>query len=125
MMPWRSMTLFLAFTGLLLPQDAVWAQAVRVIESTPAPNAAIGGRSSGYSVRFDKPVDHVHSILIIKRGDAVVETLHPRLQSAPDVLFARAPTLPPGQYKLLWQVKTLTDVNVVEGEIPFSVTSGD
>src|SRR5262245_43609775 len=125
MMLWRSMTLFLAFTGLLLPQDAAWAQAVRVIESTPAPNAAIGGRSSGYSVRFDKPVDHVHSILIIKRGDAVVETLQPRLQSAPDVLFARAPTLPPGQYKLLWQVKTLTDVNVVEGEIPFSVTSGD
>lgn len=65
------------------------------------------------------------AVLIIKRGNEIVQTLHPRLQSAPEVLFARAPTLSPGQYKLLWQVKTLTAVGVVEGEIPFTVTSSD
>ena len=121
----RLMMACLASASLLLMDAGAWAQAVRVVESSPAPNAAIGGRSSGYTVRFDRPVDHNRSIFVIKRGEEVVETLHPRLQSAPDVLFARAPTLPPGRYKLLWQVRIEADVNAVEGEIPFSVTSGD
>jgi hypothetical protein len=116
------MTSGLAAVGLLLMPAGASAQSIRVVESTPAANAAIGGQSSAFSVRFDKPVDHAHSVFMIKRGGAVVETLHPRLESAPEVLFARAPTLPKGAYKLHWQVRTLTDVEMVEGEIPFTVT---
>jgi hypothetical protein len=45
-------------------------------------------------VRFDRPVDHHKSTLVIKQGDKVIERLRPRLESAPEVLFAAAPTLP-------------------------------
>src|SRR5262249_14347723 len=87
----------------------------------PAPNASISGPSSAFSVRFDRPVDHAHSVIFIKRDGKTVETLHPRLQSAPEVLFARAPTLPPGAYTLHWQVKTMTEAVAVEGEIRLTV----
>ena len=111
----------LMMIGLLLAPAPSLAQGVRVVESTPAPNASISGPSSAFSVRFDRPVDHAHSVIFIKRDGKTVETLHPRLQSAPEVLFARAPTLPPGAYTLHWQVKTMTEAVAVEGEIPLTV----
>ena len=52
----------------------------------------------------------------------MIETLHPRLESAPEVLFAQAPTLPAGDYTLHWSVVTLQGAQVVEGDIPFKVT---
>jgi hypothetical protein len=81
----------------------------------------IDPRSNGSFVRFDKPIDHVRSLLLIKRGNRVVETLQPRLEAAPEVLFARAPTLPPGDYTLHWLVRTLADV--VDGEISFKIAA--
>lgn len=111
---------------LVLPIPAVRAQQaagdVRVLESTPAANAHIGRKSSAFFVRFDRPVDHRKSTLVIKQGDKVVERLHPRLESAPEVLFAAAPTLPPGDYTLHWAVITLQGTKAVEGDIPFKVS---
>lgn len=110
---------------LVLPTAAARAQQaageVRVLESTPAANARIGRKSSAFSVRFDRPVDHRKSTLVIKQGDKVIERLHPRLESAPEVLFAAAPTLPPGDYSLHWAVITLQGTKAVEGDIPFKV----
>jgi len=91
------------------------------MESTPAASAVIDGRSTEFFVRFDRPVDHVHSLLTVVRGSNVVETLHPRLESAPEVLYARTSTLPAGDYKLHWSVRTMTGVNVIQGDIPFAV----
>jgi methionine-rich copper-binding protein CopC len=99
------------------------AQTGRVVETVPAANASIDPRSTGFSVRFDRPIDHIHSVLIIKREGKVVATLQPRLKTAPDVLFAQASTLQPGEYSLVWQVRTLSDTEVSEGEIPFKVNS--
>jgi methionine-rich copper-binding protein CopC len=99
------------------------AQSGRVVETVPTANASIDPRSTGFSVRFDRPIDHIHSVLIIKRDGNVVATLQPRLKTAPDVLFAQASTLQPGQYTLVWQVRTLNDTEVSEGEIPFKVIS--
>ena len=47
--------------------------------------------------------------------------LEPRLESAADVLFARAPTLPAGDYKLHWAVRTMAGVDTIQGDIPFTV----
>jgi hypothetical protein len=85
----------------------------------PKAGEVIDGRTVGYFVRFDRPVDHVHSTLSITRDGKLVETLAPRADSAPEVLFARAPSLPPGDYTLHWQVKTMSGVDTVEGDIPF------
>jgi methionine-rich copper-binding protein CopC len=95
-------------------------QGVSVLESTPAANAVIGRRSSGFYVRFNRPVDHEDSRLSIKQNGRVIEVLHPRLESAPEVLFARAPTLPPGRYSLHWIVGGSPQY---DGEIPFTVGS--
>ena len=123
MMTLRHFMMFaLTFGALVREAGDAWAQGVRVMESAPAANATINGQSTAFSVRFDKPVDHVRSVLVIKRDGEVVETLQPRLQSAPQVLFARAPTLPPSKYKLYWQVRTMTDVETSQGEIPFTVS---
>lgn len=99
-----------------------WAAEVCVMmDSSPAANAVIAGRSSEFFVRFDRPVDHVHSTLDITRDGKSVERLHPRLESAPEVLFARAPTLPAGDYKLHWSVRTMTGADATQGDISFTV----
>ena len=95
---------------------------INVMESAPAAHARIGRRSSAFFVRFDRPVDHRKSTLVIKQGDKVIERLHPRLESAPEVLFAEAPTLPPGDYTLHWAVITLQGEKTVSGDIPFQVS---
>ena len=105
----------LAFTASASAQD------VQVMDSAPKAQAVIGEPSSSFFVRFDRPIDHIHSNLSIWRDGRLVEQLQPRLQSSPDVLFARAPTLPPGQYMLRWTVRTMESVKVIEGDIPFTI----
>jgi len=105
----------------LSPARAEEEEECRVMESTPQAHAVIEGRGSEFFVRFDRPVDHVRSILSIRRDGEVVERLQPRLESAPQVLFARAPTLPAGSYQLHWAVRTLAGEKVVQGDIPFTV----
>ena len=118
----RRQTLFAgASLGLLGVPGVAYAQVPRVLDSAPKADAVIGGRSSAFYVRFDRPVDHEDSQLAIKQNGKIVEILSPRLESAPDVLFARAPTLAPGSYKLHWLVGGSPQF---DGEIPFTVGSG-
>ena len=111
----------LSSMGLLFMPSGAWAQDIHVMESTPAASAVMDGRSTEFFVRFDRPVDHVHSLLAVVHDGKVVETLHPRLESALEVLFARTSTLPSGDYKLHWSVRTMTGVDVIQGDIPFTV----
>ncbi len=87
----------------------------------PANGAKIDGVPTDYYVRFNRPVDHIHSSLIIKQNGAVVQTLQPRFKTEPEVLFARAPALAPGAYSFHWVIKTLSGVETLEGEVGFSV----
>ena len=109
-----------AAAGFLGAARAASAQDVRVLDSAPRANAVIGRRSSGFYVRFNRPVDHEDSRLTIKQDGRILEVLHPRLESAPDVLFARAPTLQPGSYTLHWVIGGEPQF---DGEIPFTVGS--
>jgi len=99
------------------------AQDVQVMDSAPKAQAVIGEPSSSFFVRFDRPIDHIHSNLSIWRDSQLVERLQPRLQTEPNVLFARAPTLAPGEYLLRWTVRTMEGVKVIQGDIPFTVKS--
>jgi methionine-rich copper-binding protein CopC len=92
-----------------------------MMESTPAASAVIDGRSTEFIVRFDRPVDQIHSLLAITSSGKVVETLHPRVGAAQNTLFARASTLPPGDYKLHWTVKSLAGADLAQGDVPFTV----
>jgi hypothetical protein len=44
-----------------------------------------------------------------------------RASSHRSCLFARAPTLPAGDYKLHWSVRTMAGVDATQGDIPFTV----
>lgn len=121
MMSRRFIIVGLAVLGIQAIASDASAQDARMMESAPKAKAVVEGRSSEFFVRFDTPVDHIRSQLSITRDGTLVERLTPRLESAPEVLFARAPTLPPGDYSLHWAVKTMTGTNVVEGDIPFTV----
>jgi methionine-rich copper-binding protein CopC len=99
------------------------AQAIKVVETGPAANAVIDRLPDGVFVRFDKPVDHIHSLLTIRRGATVLQTLHPRFKTEPQVLFANATPLPPGDYTLAWSVIALNEKPVAEGEIPFTIAA--
>ena len=106
------------FVLLLAPAAA---SAMSMVESRPAGGAVVTGNSTELFVRFDAPVDHRQSALLLLRGGQVVQTLRPRLDSSPDVLFARAVGLTPGDYDIRWVVRSLADGAVEEGLIPFTV----
>ncbi len=114
----RRQSLLAGAAAGFLASGAANAQDVRVLDSAPKANAVIGPRSSGFYVRFSRPVDHGDSRLAIKQDGRIIEVLHPRLESAPDVLFARAPTLQPGRYSLHWVVGGNPQF---DGEITFTV----
>jgi methionine-rich copper-binding protein CopC len=107
---------------LLLSTVAAPARPMHVMSSTPAAEAIMQGDHAGYVVRFDGPVDHAQSQLEILRDGQVVESLHPRLNSEPNVLFAAAPALPAGHYTLHWTVRSMPDQEISDGTIPFSVS---
>src|SRR5258708_38813273 len=109
-----------ALSSIGMPGAPAWADDVRVMESAPAASAVMEGRSSEFFVRFDRPVDHIRSTLDIMSDGKLVERLKPRLESAPTVLFARAPTLPAGNYKLHWSVRTTAGAEAMAGDIPFT-----
>ena len=113
----------LACAGWLAALPAAHAEDLKVLETGPAANAVLSAPSDGFFVRFNQPVDHINSRLLVKRGADVVETLVPRLQSNPNVLFARAPTLAPGSYTLHWAVKTMQDAKIEQGDVPFSIAA--
>ena len=121
MMSRRAAIVALSSMGMLCALAPAWAQEVHIMQSTPAARAVIGGRSSEFFVRFDRPVDHIHSTPAIMRDGKLVERLIPRLESAPEVLFARAPTLAAGDYTLHWTVRTMAGVDALQGDIPFTV----
>jgi methionine-rich copper-binding protein CopC len=121
MMPRRFVVVGLSVLGALGIASGASAQDLRVMDSAPKASAVIEGKSSEFFVRFDRPVDHIHSQLAITRNGQLVEKLAPRLESAPGVLFARAPTLPPGDYNLHWMVRTMAGADVIQGNIPFTV----
>ena len=117
--------IFLAIAGVATAattgHQSIAADPVRVLETMPTNGAKLDGASTAYYVRFNQPIDHIHSVILIKQNGAVVQTLQPRFDTEPEVLFARASTLNPGHYTFHWVVKTLAGTETTAGEIPFSV----
>ena len=112
--------LWLVLAGVLAVQPIAWADDLRVMDTGPVNDGTIKGISDEFYVRFNQPVDHIHSEFIIKRGDDVYEVLQPRFKTEPNVLFARTSGLPPGQYTLVWSVRTLAGQEIAVGEIAFT-----
>jgi len=122
--PTARRTVLLGLAGMVVAFRAA-AQTLKVVETMPAHQAVLPASavSGDYYVRFDQPVDHLHSEITIRRDGKVVETLHPRFKTEPNVLFARAPNLAPGRYTMHWSVPAANGSTVYQGEVSFSVDS--
>jgi hypothetical protein len=84
-------------------------------------SVTIGERGTEVLVRFDRPISHERSTLFLVRNGKVVETIHPRLEAAPTVLFARIQTPTPGAYVLRWTVCPQGSNDRYDGEFPLAV----
>jgi hypothetical protein len=85
---------------LLLSTAPASARPIHVLASTPAAETIMRGEHAEYVVRFDGPVDHAQSRIEILRDGHLVESLHPLLDSAPDILFASSRLPASGHYTL-------------------------
>jgi methionine-rich copper-binding protein CopC len=119
--PPRAPSLALLLALLAAPAPAA-AQAMRMVESSPAARTAMDGPGGEVWVRFSAPVDHAGSRLLILRGDGeVVRTLRPRLNAAPDALYAETGGLAPGRYVLRWEARPRPGGPVETGTFEFTV----
>jgi methionine-rich copper-binding protein CopC len=84
-------------------------------------SVTIGELGTELLVRFDRPISHGQSSLSLTRDGKVVATLHPRLQSAPNVLFVRIPTPTAGAYLVHWRVCPEGGNDRYDGEFTFTV----
>jgi len=84
-------------------------------------SVTIGERGSEVFVQFDRPISHERSSLFLVHNGKVIETIYPRLEASPKVLFARIQTPTPGTYVLRWTVCPQGSNVRYDGEFPFTV----
>ncbi len=106
---------------LLVSPSGAWSRPMRMVECFPAAHAIVDGNNAEYVVRFDGLIDHQTSRMWLTQGDHLARTLTPNLNSAPEVLFASSPRLPPGRYQLHWSAKSVPDPDLTDGSIDFTV----
>ena len=84
-------------------------------------SVTVGERSTELLLRFDRPINHAASWLSLIRDGRVIESVHFRLETAPNVLFARIRTPEPGHYIVRWTVCPEGSDDRYDGELPFTV----
>jgi len=110
-----------ASAWVVLAASPTLAHAV-IVEATPQVGAVLHDRAVDVRLRFNSRIDHRRSRLVLLDtvGKEVAVTFD---QGAPaDVITAHISNLPPGEYRLRWQVLAL-DGHITRGDIPFSVVA--
>src|SRR5262249_33701461 len=95
--------------------------ALKANEPIRLESVTIGERSTELLIRFDRPISHGQSWISLVRQGKVVATIYPRLEAAPNVLFARIQTPGPGNYMVRWTVCPEGHNDRYDGEFPFTV----
>ena len=117
----RATVALLAFSALVLWCSGSWARPMTVVESFPMVNQIMNGSATSFAIRFDGPIDHAGSRLMLVTPHGVVP-LRARLDSEPNTLYSAVGKLPPGSYELRWEAKA-SDGVVSKGTIPFTVSA--
>jgi methionine-rich copper-binding protein CopC len=113
-------TLCVVAASLLMVQTAQ-AHAV-LLESNPSLRSQVAGPEVPIQLRFNVRIDANRSRLTLVRPDGSVQTLELTKPASANTLTSQAHSLPPGEYRLRWQVLA-SDGHLTRGEIPFTVTS--
>lgn len=117
----KSLIMALTFAVASLAWSGCWARSMSVVESYPRVDQIMEGKATAFSIRFDGPVDHAASRLRLVTPHGL-RRLRARLDSEPNTLFATVGALPPGNYELRWEARSM-DGEVSQGTIPFKVTA--
>ena len=117
------LTAFAASVALTLMAfgNAAFAAPPQMMDSFPKASAVMDGSETQFFVRFDRPGDHRNAQLQITQDGHVLQTLTPRLESEPNTIYSGARRLAPGSYELHWNVRSMTDREVSNGVIHFTV----
>ena len=109
--------LLLAALGLP-PVGAAEAHAI-IVAAAPGPGEQVKGPDVPVALRFNSRIDRDRSRLALLRSSGKPEIV-PLAASAPDTLAGKLQGLPPGSYRLRWQVLGV-DGHITRGDIPFAV----
>jgi methionine-rich copper-binding protein CopC len=95
------------------------AQAMGLVEQTPAVNEIMSGSTLAFALRFDQPIDHQLSglSLVTPQGTRM---LRARLDAEPNTLYSAVGQLAPGEYTLHWKARA-RDGQMLSGSVPFRV----
>ena len=106
--------------GLLIALPNLAFSHAIVIASDPAAGSILPSAPFEVTIRFNNRIDVVRSNLVVLDASRQVTALTVRPVADPDVMAGSVPPLPPGRYRLRWQVLAL-DGHITRGDIPFSV----
>ncbi len=115
----RGLAVAALLAGTVLHSLPASAHAI-VVSSSPALNATLPAGDMRAVLRFNSRIDAERSRLSLIRADGSAESLPLDKSAAPDELVARRSALPPGHYRLRWQVLAV-DGHITRGDIPFTV----
>jgi hypothetical protein len=101
----------------------VAAQADEMGPSSPLrmESVTIGEHGTEIVIKFDRPISHERSSLLLLLDGKIVQTIRPRLQAAPNVLFARIATPARGNYLLRWTVCPQGNNDRYDGDLTFTI----
>ena len=103
----------------LVGGDPAWAHAI-VVHSTPSAGTTLDLSPTQVIVRFNGRVDHKRSVLSLGQPDKTVRPLVIEMDGPAHELRAALAVLPPGAYRLQWQVLAV-DGHIRRGMIPFTI----
>jgi methionine-rich copper-binding protein CopC len=104
---------------LLAGGKGAWAHAI-IRSSLPSAGAIVDGDAVSIRLRFNSRIDHDLSRLTLFAPDGGQRALTPAGDSPADGLDAESKLLPPGAWRLHWQVLSV-DGHITRGDIPFTV----
>lgn len=107
-------------TLLLLLNVRIAAAHAVLLEASPAASSSVKGPDVAIRLRYNVRVEAGRSRLSLLMPDKSVKALTIGQQPSPDVLTAQAAALPPGEYRIRWQVLA-SDGHITRGEVPFTV----
>ncbi len=117
----KSLTAFLLAAGLMIGAASATAHAI-ITRAQPAPGSSVAGPKVSIVLQYNSRIDGRRSHLVLDLPDGTKRTLTLLPQTALDSLSATAEDVPPGGYRLRWQVLS-TDGHITRGEVPFRVTA--
>ncbi|HUJ97528.1 MAG TPA: copper resistance CopC family protein [Stellaceae bacterium] len=115
----RGLVAVLLLAGTALEPLPASAHAI-VVSASPADGAVLASGDAPVLLRFNSRIDHQRSRLSLIAADGSTTVLPVDPAASTDSLVARLVGLPPGQYRLRWQVLAL-DGHITRGDIPFTV----